>query len=38
VNNQRKTELIIYEYLLKYYESKLAREKNEKTVIEINAE
>jgi lantibiotic biosynthesis protein len=27
VSNQRKTELIIYEYLLRYYESKLAREK-----------
>jgi hypothetical protein len=39
VSNQRKTELIIYEYLLKYYDSKLAREKNERTVIEtINAE
>jgi len=27
VSNQRKTELVIYEYLLKYYDSKIAREK-----------
>jgi hypothetical protein len=27
VSNQRKTELVIYEYLLKYYESKIVREK-----------
>ena len=30
VSNQRKTELIIYEYLWKYYASELAREKNTK--------
>jgi thiopeptide-type bacteriocin biosynthesis protein len=27
VSNQRKVELVLYEYLLKYYESKMAREK-----------
>jgi len=27
VSNQRKTELVLYEYLLRYYESKLARNK-----------
>lgn len=27
VSNQRKVELVIYDYLLKYYESKIAREK-----------
>ena len=31
VSNQRKVELVIYNYLLKYYESKIAREKNQKT-------
>ena len=30
VSNQRKVELVIYNYLLKYYESKMAREKKQK--------
>lgn len=30
IGNQRKVELVIYDYLLKYYESKIAREKNQK--------
>ena len=29
ISNQRKTELIIYEYLFKYYDSKIAREKKQ---------
>jgi len=29
ISNQRKTELVIYEYLFKYYDSKIAREKKE---------
>ena len=32
VSNQRKTELVIYDYLFRYYESKIAREKR-KTII-----
>ena len=31
VSNQRKIELVIYDYLLKYYESKIAREKKQKS-------
>jgi thiopeptide-type bacteriocin biosynthesis protein len=30
VSNQRKMELVFYDYLLKFYESKIAREKNKK--------
>ena len=29
ISNQRKTELVIYEYLFKYYDSKIAREKKQ---------
>ena len=35
VSNQRKTEMVIYAYLLKYYESKLAREKTKSAVPEL---
>ncbi|HEX7846425.1 MAG TPA: thiopeptide-type bacteriocin biosynthesis protein, partial [Chitinophagaceae bacterium] len=34
VSNQRKTELVIYEYLWKYYDSKLIREKQERATAE----
>jgi thiopeptide-type bacteriocin biosynthesis protein len=35
VSKQRKTELVIYEYLWKYYESKLARKKQKRNIPEI---
>lgn len=35
VSSQRKTELVIYEYLLKYYESKMARRKLDTVVSEL---
>jgi hypothetical protein len=34
VSNQRKVELVVYDYLLKYYESKIAREKNKNKITE----
>ena len=38
VSNQRKTELVIYDYLFRYYESKMAREKKVNTIPEpLNA-
>jgi len=36
MGNQRKVELILYEYLWKIYESKLAREKNGKNILKTN--
>jgi len=39
ISNHRKVELVLYDYLLKYYESRLAREKSLHTVTaEVNAE
>jgi hypothetical protein len=35
VSNQRKVELVIYDYLLKYYESKIAREINKNKIAEV---
>ena len=35
VSNQRKVELVVYDYLLKYYESKIAREKNKNKISEV---
>ncbi len=35
VSNQRKVELVLYDYLLKYYESKIAREKNKNKIAEV---
>jgi len=34
ISNHRKVELVIYDYLLKYYESKMAKEKNKMKVTE----
>jgi class I lanthipeptide synthase len=36
MGNQRKVELILYEYLWKIYESRLAREKNDKNILKTN--
>ncbi|HEV3324448.1 MAG TPA: lantibiotic dehydratase [Puia sp.] len=35
INSQRKVELVIYDYLLKHYESKIAREKYKKTAPDL---
>jgi hypothetical protein len=34
VSNQRKTELVIYDYLFRYYESKMMREKKANNIPE----
>jgi len=35
VSNQRKNELVIYDYLFRYYESKIIREKKLTTISEL---
>jgi hypothetical protein len=35
VSNQRKTELVIYDYLFRYYESKIIREKKVNNISEL---
>jgi hypothetical protein len=35
VSNQRKTELVIYDYLFRYYESKIIREKKVTNISEL---